>query len=153
MAITPLNPEKSPIGDLVATRLQILLPELIDLFRYSSQRLFPACFHLIDCPTTIGAKHVRETVNLNLTHSVSHRALYDCGSTFNLFLLGKPGGLAQLLDQGLLFGLGGGLAALFLFALLGFRERGLFLDFLCIGSSWSMFGSMLDLWNGAPVVE
>jgi hypothetical protein len=44
---------------------------------------------------------------------------------------------------------GGGLAALFLFALLGFRERGLFLDFLCIGSSWSMFGSMLDLWKRA----
>ena len=58
------------IGDLVTARLQVVLPELIDLLRDAVQRRFPAFFHLIDRPTVVRAKTVREPVDLDLTKAV-----------------------------------------------------------------------------------
>ena len=71
---------------------------------------------------------IRKPVHLNLGQAVPHRTLNDGCREFDLFVFGKAGGLAELVNQRPLLGLGRGLTASEFVGLLGFLERRLYLD-------------------------
>src|SRR5581483_4915015 len=75
------------IGDLVATWLQVILPEMIDFLGYPGQCLLPAFFHLVDRATAVRTENVRKPVDLNLIDPVFDGALDHQGSALDLFLL------------------------------------------------------------------
>src|SRR5262245_7647439 len=94
--IDDLDPE------LVSALAKVLRPELIDFLGHARQRVFPARLLLIDGTTFVSAELVRKTVNLHLGQAVADRPLDDLDGASNSLLVGNAGGLAHMIDQGLL---------------------------------------------------
>src|SRR5215831_10775423 len=66
------------VADVIATRLELALPKLIDLFRNAGQGALPALLALVDGAAVVGANLVRKAEHLYrhqpaLDRSVHHR--------------------------------------------------------------------------------
>src|ERR1700753_3231871 len=119
------------VADAVASRFQVIVPELKDFLGYSGERILPARLLLIDGAALVGAERVREAIDLDFAEAVSHRTLDHRRGELDLFVLGEIRGLAEPFDQGGLFRLDGGLPARKLVGFVRFLEGRLLLDVLC----------------------
>src|SRR6202451_1098115 len=88
----------------VAARLEVRLPEFIELFGQSGQRALPAGFLLIDGAAVIGAKRIGKAHDENLGQAVIGGALGDRRRALHALLVGNAGRFCEPFHQGLLFG-------------------------------------------------
>src|SRR5262252_8336209 len=95
----------------VTARLEVFLPKLIEFLRQSGERVFPTRLLLIDRPTTIGSKHIREAADKHLGKPVVHGALDDTRGALEPFFVRNTRWLFKPVQQFLLLGLGGKLSA------------------------------------------
>src|SRR5262245_57829483 len=87
---------------LVSTLAEVFRPELIDLLRHASQRVFPARLLLVDGAPLVRAQLVREAVHLHLGPAVADGALDDLDRALNCFLVREARWFRQLGEQRLL---------------------------------------------------
>src|SRR5580700_3447885 len=93
----------------VAARLEVRLPEFIELLGQPGQRALPAGFLLIDGAAVIGAKLIGKAEDEYLGQAVIGGALDDRRRALHSFLVGNAGRLCEPFHQSLLFGFLGGL--------------------------------------------
>src|SRR5262245_35166184 len=91
--------------ELVAARMEILCPELIDFFRYTGKRVLPAGLLLIDGATLVRAQIIGKAVDLHLGLAVLHCAFDDLDGAMNGLLVGNARRLPEAVDQRVLLGI------------------------------------------------
>ena len=72
----------------VPTRAQVIVPQLINLFRNAGQGLFPPRLCLVDGSAMIGAQLIWEAVNQHFCGATGDRSLDHLGGDLNLLFLG-----------------------------------------------------------------
>jgi hypothetical protein len=87
------------VSHLVTTRLEVLLPELVELFRQAGQRRFPISFLLVDGAAAVGEERARKTPDHDFGQSVVDRPLDDRRRALHPLLVGDARGLRQALEQ------------------------------------------------------
>src|SRR5262249_12930608 len=125
---------------LVSAGPEVLRPELIDLFRHSGRRVFPARLLLIDGAPLVRAQCVRKPVHLYLCLAIGYRALDDLDGALNALFIGDSRWLRQVIEQSLFLRLGRRVFGGFLGCCLSLREREFLHEIACAGQQLVGFG-------------
>src|ERR1700704_4557720 len=65
------------VADVIAARLELALPEFMDLLGNAGQRLLPAVLDLVDGASVVGADMIGKAEHLDGRHAVLDRAVDD----------------------------------------------------------------------------
>src|SRR5882757_10953372 len=90
---------------VIAARLELALPEFIDLLGNAGQCLLPAFLGLVDGAAVVGADVIGKAEHLDGRHAVLDRAVDDDCCLFHDLVVRQAGGPGQPVEQRLLLGL------------------------------------------------
>src|SRR5262245_42959050 len=94
------------VADVIATRPELALPEVIDLLGNAGQGLLPSLLGLVDGAAVVAAKRMGKAIDLDRGETVLDGAVHDDRCAFEDLVVGQTRWLAHLLQQGLLLRLG-----------------------------------------------
>src|SRR4026207_1292216 len=95
-SIRPVDDLKS---ELVTERTKSPGPELVHIPRQASESLFPTGLLLVDRASVVGAKLIREAVNLHLREAIRHCAVNNYRDALHSLFVRNARWLGDLIDQ------------------------------------------------------
>src|SRR5580692_7227875 len=90
---------------VIAARLELALPEVVDLLGNAGECLLPAFLSLVDGASVVGADMIGKAEHLDGRHAVLDRAVDDDCRLFHDLVVRQAGGPGQPVEQRLLLGL------------------------------------------------